>query len=98
MVPWTWLNAAHPSNRGRLTATFQFFLGIGAFIAGWIGYGCQQGAMGKPLQWRLPVSTPPRRRLRPTRDATRANGQLAFQAMPALPLVILTFLLPESPR
>lgn len=24
---------AHPSNRGRLTATFQFFLGIGAFVA-----------------------------------------------------------------
>lgn len=77
MAPLYQSEIAHPSNRGRLTATFQFFLGIGAFVAAWIGYGCQQGAMGTPLQWRLP---------------------LGFQALPAVPLVLLTFLLPESPR
>lgn len=47
---------AHPSNRGRLTALFQLSLGVGAFVAGWIGYGCQQGAMGTQVQWRVPVS------------------------------------------
>jgi MFS family permease len=46
---------AHPSNRGRLTATFQLFIGIGAFVAGWIGYGCSRGAPGTQVEWRVPV-------------------------------------------
>lgn len=47
---------AHPSRRGSLLALQQFMLGVGAVIAGWIGYGCDQGALGTALQWRLPVS------------------------------------------
>lgn len=47
---------AHPSQRGRLMATFQFSLGIGALIASWIAYGCAQGSnLGTALQWRLPL-------------------------------------------
>lgn len=68
---------AHPSNRGRLGATFQLFIGIGAFVAGWIGYGCAQAQPGTALEWRVP---------------------LALQMLPAIPLVFLTFMLPESPR
>lgn len=30
---------AHPSIRGRVTALQQFMLGIGSFVAGWLGYG-----------------------------------------------------------
>jgi hypothetical protein len=46
---------AHPSNRGRLIATFQFFIGIGAIIAGWVAYGVAQTHPGSAMQWRLPV-------------------------------------------
>ena len=53
---------AHPSNRGRLGATFQLFIGIGAFVAGWIGYGCSQAQPGTALEWRVPVSFPCRTR------------------------------------
>ncbi|OCF54382.1 glucose transporter [Kwoniella mangroviensis CBS 10435] len=67
----------HPSKRGMLTATFQFFLGIGAIVAGWIAYGVQQTHPNDPIAWRLP---------------------LAFQMLPAVPLLLLSFLLPESPR
>jgi hypothetical protein len=31
--------SAHPSIRGRLTTLQQFFLGIGAFVASFVGYG-----------------------------------------------------------
>jgi hypothetical protein len=41
-----------------LLTIVQFFLGIGAFVAGWIGYGCSQGSPGTALEWRLPVSIP----------------------------------------
>lgn len=41
-----------------MLATFQFSLGIGAFVAGWVAYGCAEGSPGTPLQWRLPVSPP----------------------------------------
>ncbi|WWC66114.1 uncharacterized protein I206_100014 [Kwoniella pini CBS 10737] len=68
---------AHPSKRGMLTATFQFFLGIGAIVAGWIAYGVQQTHPNAPMAWRLP---------------------LGFQMAPAVPLLLLSFLLPESPR
>ncbi|ORX38169.1 general substrate transporter [Kockovaella imperatae] len=77
LVPLYQSEIAHPSNRGQLTALFQLSLGIGAFVAGWIGYGCQQGAMGTQIQWRVP---------------------LAFQMLPAIPIVLCLFVLPESPR
>lgn len=47
---------AQPSARGRMLATFQFFIGIGAFIAGWISYGVAKSQPGTAMQWRLPVS------------------------------------------
>ncbi|OCF40858.1 glucose transporter [Kwoniella heveanensis CBS 569] len=77
LVPLYQSEIAHPSQRGRMIATFQFSLGLGAFIAGWVAYGCAQGSPGTALQWRLP---------------------LAFQMFPAIPLVSLIYLLPESPR
>ncbi|QRV86298.1 Sugar (and other) transporter [Ceratobasidium sp. AG-Ba] len=46
---------AHSSIRGRLTTLQQFFLGIGAFIASFIGYGCYNRLQGTAAQWRLPL-------------------------------------------
>lgn len=46
---------AHSSIRGRLTTLQQFFLGIGAFIASFIGYGCYNRLQGTQTQWRLPL-------------------------------------------
>ncbi|CAE6440057.1 unnamed protein product [Rhizoctonia solani] len=46
---------AHSSIRGRLTTLQQFFLGIGAFIASFIGYGCYNRLQGTQAQWRLPL-------------------------------------------
>ncbi|KAL7419267.1 hypothetical protein Q5752_006104 [Cryptotrichosporon argae] len=68
---------AHPSIRGRLTTLEQLFLGVGSFIAGWIGYGLTKNNYGSVAQWRIP---------------------LGLQITPAIPLLLLTFLLPESPR
>jgi len=49
---------AHPSIRGRLTTLQQFMLGIGAFIASFIGYGCFHGSDGgsKAWAWRVPLA------------------------------------------
>lgn len=69
--------SAHPSIRGRLTTLQQLFLGIGAFVASWIGYGVTKNNLGTALQWRLP---------------------LGFQMVPAVPLLFVTLVLPESPR
>nr|XP_018263395.1 glucose transporter [Kwoniella dejecticola CBS 10117]OBR85553.1 glucose transporter [Kwoniella dejecticola CBS 10117] len=77
LVPDLLIFTAHPAARGMLTATFQLFIGIGAIIAGWIGYGVAQTHPLSPIAWRLP---------------------LGFQMAPAVPLLFLTFLLPESPR
>ncbi|KAG8935639.1 hypothetical protein FRC03_008987 [Tulasnella sp. 419] len=46
---------AHPSIRGRLTTLQQFFLGIGAFVASFVGYGCYKGLEGTQAQWRVPL-------------------------------------------
>ncbi|KZO99447.1 general substrate transporter [Calocera viscosa TUFC12733] len=43
---------AHPSIRGKLITLTQFFLGIGAFIASWIGYGAF--FWQDQRQWRVP--------------------------------------------
>ncbi|XDG04525.1 hypothetical protein ABKA04_004140 [Annulohypoxylon sp. FPYF3050] len=45
---------AHPSIRGRVTALQQFMLGIGAFMAGWITWGCFRNYTNS-AQWRLPL-------------------------------------------
>ncbi|KIY73957.1 general substrate transporter [Cylindrobasidium torrendii FP15055 ss-10] len=46
---------AHPSIRGRLTTLQQFMLGIGAFIASWVTYGCTAGLRGTEAEWRVPL-------------------------------------------
>ncbi|OTB09177.1 hypothetical protein M426DRAFT_70955 [Hypoxylon sp. CI-4A] len=45
---------AHPSIRGRVTGLQQFMLGIGAFLAGWISWGCFVNLTNSG-QWRIPL-------------------------------------------
>ncbi|KAI1389533.1 general substrate transporter [Hypoxylon trugodes] len=45
---------AHPSIRGRVTGLQQFMLGIGAFLAGWISWGCFIN-LTNDGQWRIPL-------------------------------------------
>ncbi|KAI0012286.1 MFS sugar transporter-like protein [Xylariaceae sp. FL0662B] len=45
---------SHPSIRGRVTALQQFMLGIGAFIAGWVAWGCFINITNSG-QWRIPL-------------------------------------------
>ncbi|KAL7623401.1 hypothetical protein AAE478_007083 [Parahypoxylon ruwenzoriense] len=45
---------AHPSIRGRVTGLQQFMLGIGAFLAGWISWGCFTN-LSNDGQWRIPL-------------------------------------------
>lgn len=45
---------AHPSIRGRVTALQQFMLGIGAFVAGWVSWGCFINLTNEG-QWRIPL-------------------------------------------
>ncbi|KAI2776585.1 general substrate transporter [Daldinia loculata] len=45
---------AHPSIRGRVTGLQQFMLGIGAFLAGWISWGCFIN-LTNDAQWRIPL-------------------------------------------
>ncbi|KAK9466117.1 general substrate transporter [Lipomyces arxii] len=54
IIPLYQAELAHPSIRGRVTALQQFFLGIGALCASWIGYGCYLG-FSNNNQWRLPL-------------------------------------------
>jgi sugar porter (SP) family MFS transporter len=68
---------SHPSIRGRLTTLQQLFLGLGAFVAGWVGWGMTKYRLGTPEQWRVP---------------------LGLQMVPALPLLFVSLVLPESPR
>ncbi|TFK46300.1 general substrate transporter [Heliocybe sulcata] len=49
---------AHPSIRGSLTTLQQFMLGIGSFVASFIGYGLYHGTTG-PVQWRVPLAALP---------------------------------------
>ncbi|KIJ37508.1 hypothetical protein M422DRAFT_69241 [Sphaerobolus stellatus SS14] len=46
---------AHPSIRGRLTTLQQFMLGIGAFLASWITFGCSNNLKGSQAEWRIPL-------------------------------------------
>ncbi|KAJ7720089.1 general substrate transporter [Mycena maculata] len=55
LAPLYQAEIAHPSIRGRLTTLQQFMLGIGAFTASWVTYGCSAGLKGHPAQWRLPL-------------------------------------------
>ncbi|KAJ7358409.1 general substrate transporter [Mycena albidolilacea] len=52
LAPLYQAEIAHPSIRGRLTTLQQFMLGIGAFTASWVTYGCSAGLTGHPSEWR----------------------------------------------
>ncbi|EIN03883.1 general substrate transporter [Punctularia strigosozonata HHB-11173 SS5] len=54
LAPLYQAEIAHPSIRGRLTTLQQFMLGIGSFVASFIGYGCYHGISGQ-AQWRIPL-------------------------------------------
>jgi sugar porter (SP) family MFS transporter len=54
IIPLYQAELAHPTIRGRVTALQQFFLGIGALAASWIGYGCFVGFTDN-RQWRVPL-------------------------------------------
>ncbi|KAJ7137406.1 general substrate transporter [Mycena crocata] len=55
LAPLYQAEIAHPSIRGRLTTLQQFMLGIGAFTASWVTYGCSAGLKGHPSEWRIPL-------------------------------------------
>ncbi|KAF7341562.1 MFS domain-containing protein [Mycena sanguinolenta] len=55
LAPLYQAEIAHPSIRGRLTTLQQFMLGIGAFVASWVTYGCSAGLSGRPSEWRVPL-------------------------------------------
>ena len=73
----------------------QFFLGWGGLIATWIGFAASQSRLhGTQAQWRMPASL-----ANALITALKLTlPQLGLQILPAIPLVFLTFLLPESPR
>ncbi len=54
IIPLYQSEIAHPSIRGTVTALQQFMLGIGSFVAGWIGYGTFIN-LSSQAQWRLPL-------------------------------------------
>jgi len=55
IVPLYQAELAHPSIRGRVTAIVQFMIGVGAFIATWIGYACFKDLKNQDAQWRIPL-------------------------------------------
>jgi len=55
IVPLYQAELAHPSIRGRVTAIVQFMIGIGAFLATWIGYVCFRDLKNQDSQWRIPL-------------------------------------------
>lgn len=54
IIPVYQSEIAHPSIRGRVTGLQQFMLGIGAFLAGWISWGCFVN-LKNDAQWRIPL-------------------------------------------
>lgn len=54
IIPVYQSEIAHPSIRGRVTALQQFMLGIGAFVAGWVSWGCFINLTNEG-QWRIPL-------------------------------------------
>ncbi|KAI8963795.1 general substrate transporter [Daldinia sp. FL1419] len=54
IIPVYQSEIAHPSIRGRVTGLQQFMLGIGAFLAGWISWGCFIN-LSNDGQWRIPL-------------------------------------------
>jgi MFS family permease len=56
MIPLYQAEICHPKIRGRVTALQQFMLGVGALVAGWVGYGTYTNlAPTNDAQWQLPL-------------------------------------------
>lgn len=55
IIPLFQSELCHPSIRGTVTSLQQFFLGIGALVASWIGYGSYVGLAGSENQFRVPL-------------------------------------------
>ena len=55
IVPLYQAELAHPSIRGRVTAIVQFMIGVGAFLATWIGWACFKELKNQDAQWRVPL-------------------------------------------
>jgi len=53
VVPLYQSEIAPPAMRGFLTGMTQFMIGLGFFVANWVGYGCQY--LDSDAQWRIPL-------------------------------------------
>ncbi|KAI8303118.1 hypothetical protein K4K59_013325 [Colletotrichum sp. SAR11_240] len=56
IVPLYQAELAHPSIRGTVTALQQLMIGIGAFVATWVGWGCYTNLTTTSAQWRIPLA------------------------------------------
>ncbi|OLN89992.1 High-affinity glucose transporter 9 [Colletotrichum chlorophyti] len=56
IVPLYQAELAHPSIRGTVTALQQLMIGIGAFTATWVGWGCYTQLTTTSAQWRIPLA------------------------------------------
>ncbi|GKT64050.1 LOW QUALITY PROTEIN: MFS sugar transporter [Colletotrichum tofieldiae] len=56
IVPLYQAELAHPSIRGTVTALQQLMIGIGAFVATWVGWGCYTQLTTTSAQWRIPLA------------------------------------------
>lgn len=54
IIPLYQAEIAHPSIRGTVTALQQFMLGLGAFVASWVGWGTFN-IYQDTRQWRIPL-------------------------------------------
>ncbi|KAI8679342.1 MFS domain-containing protein [Fusarium keratoplasticum] len=56
IVPLYQAELAHPHIRGRITALQQLMIGVGAFIATWVGWACFVELGSSSAQWRVPLA------------------------------------------
>ncbi|KAL6353627.1 hypothetical protein LRP88_14125 [Fusarium phalaenopsidis] len=56
IVPLYQAELAHPHIRGRITALQQLMIGVGAFIATWVGWACFVDLGSSSAQWRVPLA------------------------------------------
>ncbi|KAL2691374.1 hypothetical protein Neosp_001759 [[Neocosmospora] mangrovei] len=56
IVPLYQAELAHPHIRGRITALQQLMIGVGAFVATWVGWGCFVNLGDSSAQWRVPLA------------------------------------------
>ncbi|RTE83952.1 hypothetical protein BHE90_001505 [Fusarium euwallaceae] len=56
IVPLYQAELAHPHIRGRITALQQLMIGVGAFVATWVGWACFVDLGSSSAQWRVPLA------------------------------------------